>query len=98
MTASEILPATPITPVLVEDPVVEYKRRREVFAAAVRRVNQLLHDLLRDYGVRIHMIESRTKEVASFEDKLKRRENKYSDPVREMPDLAGLRVIVRSLD
>jgi putative GTP pyrophosphokinase len=44
-------------------------------------------------GVAILDIEHRTKSVESFVQKINRKGQKYADPIQEMTDLAGIRVI-----
>ncbi|MBC7752368.1 MAG: hypothetical protein H7Z73_11760 [Candidatus Saccharibacteria bacterium] len=40
-----------------------------------------------------HLLESRTKDVTSFREKVARSSKAYGDPLSEINDLCGLRVI-----
>ncbi len=55
-------------------------------------------ELLRSEGVKIHFTESRPKSVASFSEKLQRPGKQFDNPLEEMPDLAGVRIILYYLD
>jgi ppGpp synthetase/RelA/SpoT-type nucleotidyltranferase len=58
------------------------------------RVKQLLEQLLSAREVPYHTIEDRAKTVASFSEKLQRSGKSYQDPLTEIRDLAGLRIIL----
>ena len=56
------------------------------------KLEELISGLVRTAGIDIVLIESRTKEPASFLEKIQRK-HKYVDPIAEIPDLSGVRVI-----
>lgn len=58
-----------------------------------RLVNHLLVEAALDVQV-----EARTKDVASFVDKIERKDEKYASPVEEITDLCGLRVVCYYLE
>jgi ppGpp synthetase/RelA/SpoT-type nucleotidyltranferase len=80
-------PATP------EQWASDYAQRRHVFQGYASRLERLIGELLEEQDLDLVQIESRAKDVDSFVDKLKRRPGKYSDPIQEMRDLAGVRII-----
>jgi putative GTP pyrophosphokinase len=62
------------------------------------RLERLIRDLLEREGIEVVQIESRTKSVESFIGKLKRKDTKYDDPLSQVTDLAGVRVITYYLE
>lgn len=59
-----------------------------------RRLESLTRDLLELKKIQYHAIEVRTKTVESFLEKLARPGKAYSDPLRQITDLVGLRIIL----
>jgi putative GTP pyrophosphokinase len=58
------------------------------------RVRALVEQLLDGAGIRYHAIESRTKTVESFQEKISRPDKNYSDPLAQISDLVGIRVLL----
>ena len=73
--------------------LLQYERARPDFARLTLKLHSLLSDLLVARGISVHLIESRTKEVASFREKIARASKSYVDPLRELSDLSGIRLI-----
>lgn len=71
----------------------EYRRRRAVFEDFEVEVRRVLELLIADAGIEIFSIDSRTKSVDSFVEKIRRKNQKYADPVNDVTDLAGIRVV-----
>lgn len=71
-----------------------YKAIRHSYEALTSRVEQLIYSLLIEEKIDCHLIESRTKEIDSFENKIKRNPNKYNNPLKEITDLSGIRIIL----
>jgi ppGpp synthetase/RelA/SpoT-type nucleotidyltranferase len=71
----------------------EYRHRRGVFEDFEVEVRRVIDLLIADAGIEIFSIESRTKSVESFVDKIRRKNQKYADPVSDITDLAGIRVV-----
>lgn len=69
----------------------DFKAKRKLFEALSERIENLSRELIASSGIAPFKIESRTKSVESFEDKV-RRKNKYND-LNEVTDLAGIRII-----
>jgi putative GTP pyrophosphokinase len=70
-----------------------YRDSRVGFEAFCGETRRLVERLLEDGGIDVAQIESRTKTVDSFAEKVRRKSGKYADPLAEMTDLAALRVI-----
>jgi ppGpp synthetase/RelA/SpoT-type nucleotidyltranferase len=58
-----------------------------------RKLETLLTDLLTAQSLGFHIIESRTKDVQSFREKATRSSKTYRDPITEITDLTGVRII-----
>src|SRR4051794_15845457 len=70
-----------------------YRDSRAGFEAFCGETRRLVERLLEDGGIDVAQIESRTKTVDSFAEKVRRKSGKYADPLAEITDLAALRVI-----
>lgn len=70
-----------------------YTELRPQYQTFSIKINGLIEELLRTAGIHIHMIESRTKDIKSFEEKIKRKKKSYIS-LDDITDLSGLRVIV----
>ncbi|RKQ90432.1 ppGpp synthetase/RelA/SpoT-type nucleotidyltransferase [Solirubrobacter pauli] len=71
----------------------EYARRLQTFDALRVAIHDRLAACLDREAIALSQIESRTKTVRSFAEKITSK-GKYADPLEEITDLAGLRVIV----
>lgn len=70
-----------------------YRRDKGVWEDFTGRVEQLVADLLERNGIEVVQLSSRTKTVDSFLGKLGRKGSKYDNPLEDVTDLAGVRVI-----
>lgn len=70
-----------------------YRERRREFKALTAKVEALLPDLLGHEHIDVSSLESRTKKVESFVEKLARKEGKYNEPLEQVTDLCGFRII-----
>jgi ppGpp synthetase/RelA/SpoT-type nucleotidyltranferase len=79
-----------------------YAKKRDVYQSFCREVKRIIDSSFEQIKFRTHSIDARAKEVDSFERKLKKvtegGHQKYLDPMREITDLAGVRVIVYTID
>lgn len=75
------------------NPADEYDRLRPEYVRFTQKLEALLRELLRAKRVDAHLIESRTKEASSLREKLSQAAKSYTDPLNEVIDLAGIRVI-----
>jgi ppGpp synthetase/RelA/SpoT-type nucleotidyltranferase len=64
------------------------------YEAFTGRLHDLLVSLLDQKGLKVHLVEKRTKSVESFRQKISRPDKKYTDPLAEVTDIAGIRIIV----
>lgn len=72
----------------------EFRRRYGTFERLTDKLTLLLEELLDRASVAHVPIEARTKSVEGFIEKVSRKGDAYPQPLRDMPDLIGLRVIV----
>lgn len=70
-----------------------YVRLRPVYKQFVVKLKALIADLLDVSSLDYIQIEGRAKSLTSFNEKIQRKGSKYDDPLREITDLAGLRII-----
>ena len=87
---------------MIDPLVAEYQNRRPVFEALSTEVKRIIEISFAQSKTRFHSIEARAKEVNSFERKLSKfnedGSRKYPNPLKEITDLAGVRVITYTLD
>ncbi len=86
-----------VTPTLPDpDPVREYAARHPALLAAGEQFLSLVTGILDDAGINYLSVTGRTKTIASFAEKARRARDGvrlYADPLREITDTIGLRVI-----
>jgi len=73
--------------------VAQYADALSHYVRFTQKLEALLTDLLLANAIAYHVIESRTKDVQSFRDKITRSSKAYTDPITELTDLSGIRVI-----
>lgn len=78
----------------VDSQVSLYTSARPLYVAFAERLNELLNSLMMFNGLKIQVIESRAKEVDSFREKITRPEKSYENPMNDISDLCGARIIV----
>lgn len=83
-------------PLSKEEWIARYRTERPRYERFTNEVSELLRKLLSHENVNA-TVETRTKEVDSFAGKITRPGKNYVDPLSEVTDLAGLRIIVDSL-
>jgi ppGpp synthetase/RelA/SpoT-type nucleotidyltranferase len=71
----------------------DYRLARGTYEDLCVEIRRLVERLMLDDGIAVAQVESRTKKVESFVDKIRRKGGKYADPTTDMTDLAALRVI-----
>lgn len=74
--------------------VQEYETRLPIYHQAVQKFKRLLKDECRDRGIQDCFVKGRAKDTVSFAEKLQRPGKNYSEPLKDIRDLVGLRVIV----
>ena len=75
------------------DRINEFTRLRPTYVSFSQKTNELIKELVCQSGISLHTTEFRAKSIESFAEKIKRPGKSYSDPIAQMPDLAGVRVI-----
>lgn len=71
-----------------------YRSEFSLYEQFASRLESLLNDLARNNGIRIHFSESRAKSPDSLIEKLNRPGKAYADPLNEVPDLVGVRLVL----
>lgn len=82
----------------MSDFLEQYKSIQPTYQTFSRSLELLLSTLLMADKVHVHFTESRAKSIDSFAEKLSRPDKKYTDPLNQMPDLAGVRVVLYYMD
>lgn len=77
-----------------EDWINEYRKIRPSYINYCNKLKTLLSDLLLNSSIKYHVIEGRPKTIESYSEKLSRAGKKYKNPLHEITDLCGLRIIV----
>lgn len=72
----------------------EYERIRPTYEQFTNRLKELLDTLTDNNEIKIHSNDSRTKTIKSFGDKIHRGGKSYTNPLEEISDLCGIRIIV----
>ena len=78
----------------VESAVKEYSIKRATYEDFSSRLEDLVRDLMDKAGIEIHTVEKRAKSVESFREKIKRPDKTYVNPLQDVSDLVGVRVIL----
>lgn len=73
--------------------VNDFEQIRPKYEKLRVKIVQLLEELLTTEGIKYHLVESRTKTLDSFSEKIQRKGKRYSDPLHEINDLTGIRII-----
>jgi len=72
----------------------EYSKIRPSYINYCNKLKTLLSDLLLNSSIKYHIIEGRPKTIESYSEKLSRGGKNYQNPLHEITDLCGLRIIV----
>jgi putative GTP pyrophosphokinase len=76
------------------DVETEYQMLYPHYKRFAAKLHHLLEDMLSEKKLDYHKIESRAKEPESFFRKIKTHKPKYKEPLRDVPDIVGVRLIV----
>ncbi|WNM40258.1 hypothetical protein RMN56_02505 [Micromonospora halotolerans] len=87
-----------MTQVAADDWEAEYRAARGTYEAFSLRLQSLIIDLLEDAKIDVIQVEARAKDVDSFVEKIGRKGAKYENPIEEITDLVGLRIITYYLE
>jgi len=80
----------------VEHAVAQYKKRFSTYERFTIKTRELVDALLNEQNLSF-LLEHRTKDVEAFREKITRPGKSYSDPLREVTDLCGIRIILRRI-
>lgn len=80
------------------DHVQKYRVLHSTYEVFSARIAGLLEELIRQANVKVHFVEQRAKTVESFAEKLTRPSKNIDNPFVDMPDLAGVRLVLYYLD
>jgi len=83
--------------VSIDNIVQEYKGLKPNYDNYVSVIKHLLSSLTSDLPLDFVTIEARAKEVESFRAKIQREDKYYTDPLSDVTDLAGLRIVTYQL-
>ncbi|EJL28212.1 GTP pyrophosphokinase family protein [Brevibacillus sp. BC25] len=75
----------------IDEAINWYIDKRPVYLNLAKKVESIIREVLNANGASYYVISSRAKEIESFSEKAKK--EKYRDPINELKDLAGIRVI-----
>jgi putative GTP pyrophosphokinase len=78
----------------IDSIVSEYRKTIELYQAFASRLEALIIDLLASTNVKLHFSESRVKSPESLKDKLTRPGKSYDAPLKQVPDLVGIRIVL----
>ena len=74
--------------------IANYTDSLPTYQAFASRLESLLRDLVEAAEIKIHFAESRAKSPESLAEKLNRPGKSYEEPLSEVPDLVGIRLIL----
>lgn len=74
-----------------DDAVQWYAQNRGLYKKLSEKIHNILLELLEESAITIHVITNRAKEIDSFKNKINN--PKYDDPLNQITDLSGVRII-----
>ncbi|WP_140799316.1 GTP pyrophosphokinase [Myxococcus xanthus] len=75
-----------------------YESLRPQLEAYNKKLGDLLAELMNNNKIKVQSLEHRTKSIDSFSEKISRPGKRYSNPIKQMTDLSGHRIIVYYTD
>jgi len=73
--------------------IENFKKERPFYERFTNKLDILLQELIKDKKIDFHLIESRTKTIDSFQEKIHRKKGNYND-INDITDLSAIRIIV----
>lgn len=70
-----------------------YREKYSLYETYANKLTDLLNNILKNHNINISQIDSRTKGIESFINKINKKEKEYKDPLIEITDLVGIRII-----
>lgn len=77
-----------------ETVIDQYTNERPLYVDYTKRMKTLMEEILKQQGIKVHLIEARAKTIDSFKEKIRRPEKHYDNPLKELTDLSGIRIII----
>ncbi|WP_179317928.1 GTP pyrophosphokinase [Winogradskyella undariae] len=74
--------------------VEQYKELKPIYERFSQSLIVLIKSILDVNEIKYHLIEGRSKEIDSFKNKIELKKGKYGNPLEEIMDLCGIRIIV----
>lgn len=71
--------------------VIKYQSKRNLYETLAKKVRDIIQEVIKNNSIQVANITYRAKEVDSFRDKASK--DKYSDPINQIMDMVGIRVI-----
>lgn len=74
--------------------IEKYKELKPIYEGLAQSLIVLLKSIIEVNGIKYHLIEGRAKDIDSFKNKIEIKKGKYNNPLTEIMDLCGVRIIV----
>lgn len=78
----------------LEKVITEYKEQHNNLENKVQRIETLISQIINSSSIKIHFIESRAKSISSYIEKINRPNKNYSNPIDEITDILGIRIVL----
>jgi len=76
----------------IQKAISEYRDNLPLYEGYVLKLAALFKEILTSEKID-HVIEYRVKDIADFEEKISREGKSYSDPLNQITDICGIRII-----
>lgn len=74
--------------------VERFRANQPKYVSFALKLKTLLEEILQQDCIRYNFVESRAKAIESFAEKIARPDKSYTDPIADLPDLVGVRIVV----
>lgn len=78
--------------------VQEYQKNWQLYESFTIKLRKLIEELLEANELEVENVEYRTKSVERFSEKIRREDKSYDNPLSQVTDLCGLRVVTYYLE
>jgi len=76
----------------IENLISEYSENIPLYESYVKKLSALLKEILEGLNID-HVIDYRVKDIKHFEEKISREGKAYNDPLRDITDICGIRIV-----
>ena len=87
-----------MTPEEISEQVSRFEKNRPKYVSLSRSFKSLFRQLLEAKSIDYVTIEARAKTMESFEEKISREDKDYSNPIDQITDLAGIRIVAYQIE